>query len=1316
MFKNRFLKFALVVGLTLIVQLAAFAQGTTGSIAGSVKDSNDAAIPNATVVVKGAAGQEFTAVTSSNGTYAIPAIATGLYTVTVTAPNFKKGVVENVKVDVGTPTTTDVVLQAGDISETVVVTSGGEVLQTQTSAVATTITGRQITETPLTSRDALDLVTLLPGTAQVGRPRASSINGLPKGSLSITIDGVDVQDNLLKSSDGFFTFVRPRLDAIDEVNVSTAAGGADSGGDGAVQIRFVTRRGTNDYRGSLFWQHRDQSLNSNYFYNNLTGQSRNPINLNQYGGSFSGPIPFLRPGDGGKWFDSGKDKAFFFVNYEEFRIPESTPRQRTILTPDAASGIFRYGANSVNLLQIAQNAGLPNTIDPTVGSLLSAIRSATGQGVVSATANPNTQFFDFIAKTKSQRRFLTMRYDFNLHKNHALEVIWNRNIFGSGGAGGFDLLNNRDPSFPGFPNFGDQRSRRYSTSIAVRSTLTNNLVNEARYARLYGSSVFGPGLSPAQFQNQGGYNLNFNFTNPGVPTAYLGLTNVTAGTASNVTGFSQTGSSDNRRGSPNWDLSDNLTWIKGNHAFTFGGQYKQVKLNTASINQIVPLIYFGLDASDPADAIFNATTLPGASAAQLVQAKGLYALLTGRVTDILQTAFLNSEGTYELRGDQFQSGKQVVYGLYAQDSWKIRPNLTLSYGVRWQPQDVFTPETENFSYASSFADVFGVSGVGNLFKPGTLTGRAPTFSVVGKGFQPYKADKNNFAPSVGVVYSPEFGDSGFLRKIFGASGDSVFRAGFQRAFVREGTNVALTILSSSPGATLDASRNVSLGTLPVGTLFRNIGSITPPSFPQTPPSSITGTFNDAVTVFDPNIKTGYVDSWSVGYQRQLDKNTVVEARYVANRGRDLWRMYNLNEINVTENGFVNEFRLAQANLIANNASGVAARIGSYAYFGPGTGTSPLPILQAFFRGAGDPNNAAQYTSALYRNTTLTAQLSTLVPNVRGFATNIENSATRRNNALAAGLPSNFFYVNPTVLGGGAFLVDNSNSTSYDALQIELRRRLSNGLLVQGSYTFSKSLATSFAGQGDSRTLQSFRTLRNRDLDKVLSPYDVTHAFKANFIYELPFGQGQPFFSGVNRWMNFLVGGWSLIGAVKLQSGTPINFGNVNLVGMDRKELEKAVKVYFNQTVRYGTTAAPTTLPVSYLPVDIIENTFRAFNLEQISGRAIVPAAYGGCVQEFVGQCGFSNLIVHGPKFFRTDLSLSKKFKFDEKRSVELRAAAYNALNNTQFRVGGWAADVVNVTAFGTGFGNLTTGSAYLDTSTTNDQGGRTIELILRINF
>ena len=1306
--------FLFVFGLFTLGTTALVSAQTTGAINGTVLDQNGAVVPGATITVKGQSGQEFQTTSSGNGTFSIPSVASGVYQVTIAASGFQTYISKEVKVDVGLPTSVTASLVVGNPAETVVVTTGGDVLQSQTPTVGTTITGKQITETPITSRDALDLVTLLPGTTQVGRPRQSSINGLPKSSLSITIDGVDVQDNLLKSSDGFFTFVRPRLDSIEEVTVSNAASGSETGGDGAVQIKFVTRRGTNDYHGGLFWQHRDQGLNSNYWWNNRNGLERNPIVLNQYGGNASGPIPFPRFGEGGPRFDSGRDRAFFFVNYEEFRIPEAINRTRTILTQDAMNGIFRYGSSSVDLYALAGAAGLPITPDPTIASLMSAIRASTSQGTITqGTGNPNTESLNFIARTNTHRKFLTTRFDVNITRDHAFEFVFNRQIFGSPGSGSFDLLNNADPSFPDFPNHGDQTSRRYSQAFALRSTLSNSLINEARFARLYGKSFFRPGLSVDQFANQNGYNLNFNFSNG---AAFLGLTNVTAGTAG-ADGWSRTGSSDNRRSSPSEDFTDNITWIKGAHSLNFGGQYKRVRVQSASINELVPEVGFGIDIEDDADTAFrNASgtagpaNLPGATATQLAQAKGLYALLTGRMTDYVNTAFLKEDGTYEIHGDQFQAGTQTMYGLYAQDIWRVRPNLTLSFGVRWQPQDAFKTNTANFSYVSEFAQVYGVSGEGNLFMPGTLTGEAPTFEILPIGATVYNPDKSNFGPSIGAVWSPDFGETGFMSRLFGGSGTSVFRGGFSRSFVREGTNVALTTLTNSPGALLDASLQVSQGTLPAGTLFRDIGSITVPTVPSTPPALIEGGFNDSIIAYDPNIRTGYVDSFSIGYQRQLGKDMAVEVRYVGNRGRDLWRLFNIDEINVTENGFANEFVLAQSNLAANVGGPCA---GSFKYCGPGTGTSPLPLMFAYIRGAGDANNQALYTSTLYSNATLINLLNANNPNVRTFAATLENSATRRLNALTAGLPQNFFYVNPTTLGGGNFIIDNSASSSYNALQIEFRRRLSRGLLVQSSYVFSKALTNSFASSSVAQS--NFRSLRRPELNKTLSPFDVTHAFKVNWLYELPFGRGATFFGNAGRLLDALIGGWGFNGAVKLQSGTPINFGNVSLVGMTRKDLEDAVGVYYNQTVSYS-NATPVVATAAYLPADIISNSSNAFANLAFEGRAIVPAGFGGCLQEYAGQCGFSNLVVHGPKFFRTDLSLSKKIKIGETRNIEFRASAFNALNNPQWRVGGWAGDVVNVTAFGTGWGQLTSGTVYQDTSTTNDQGGRTIEFAIRINL
>lgn len=267
--KSNLQQFMTTVLIVLACSFVALAQGTTSQIVGSVQDQNGAVVSGASVTVKNTAtGTQFKVNSSGSGAYVVPSLGSGFYTVTVEAAGFKKAVIQDVKLDVGVPATVNITLEVGAASESVVIQGGGEVLQTQSASISTTITGRQITETPLTSRDALDLVLLLPGTNTPGRPRTSTINGLPKGALNITMDGVNVQDNILKSSDGFFTYVRPRLDAVDEVTVSTATPGAESAGEGAVQIKFVTRGGSNNFTGSLYEYHRNPALNANYWFNN----------------------------------------------------------------------------------------------------------------------------------------------------------------------------------------------------------------------------------------------------------------------------------------------------------------------------------------------------------------------------------------------------------------------------------------------------------------------------------------------------------------------------------------------------------------------------------------------------------------------------------------------------------------------------------------------------------------------------------------------------------------------------------------------------------------------------------------------------------------------------------------------------------------------------------------------------------------------------------------------------------------------------------------------------------------------------------------
>jgi Carboxypeptidase regulatory-like domain len=1304
---------ALALALVACGPAASAQVSTTGSLTGTVTDPGGAVVAGASVSVKSdATGQEFTATTSDSGTFNIPSLQPGNYTVTIEAGGFKKANVTNVKVDVGQPSSISVALVIGEITDVVTITgAGGELLQTQTATVGQTITGRQITELPFSSRDALDLVTFLPGVQTTGRPRQSSVNGLPKGALNITIDGTNVQDNLIKSQDGFFTNIRPRIDAIEEVSISTATPGAEASGEGAVQIRFSTRSGTNDLTGSLYWYHRNPALNANYWFNNatlapdpVTGKApRNRVLLNQYGGRVGGPVSI--PG----LFD-GRDRAFFFVNYEEFRLPEQQLRQRVIFSPEAQSGIFQYDSGgvrrTVNLLDVLRNNGFTGaqaTIDPTIGALLGEIRgSAARGGTISPLADPNFQRFSFVGQGNQIRFFPTVRLDWNVTQNHHVENIWNYQDFNND----VDFLNNTDPAFPGFPNFGGQDSIRWSNTTALRSTLTPTLVNEARLGIVGGILLGFPQISASQFANQGGFDLVLSGA---------GITDASAVQAAPAANQRLFGLQTSRRNTPTKQFTDTLTWVRGTHSLNFGGSFTQIDSYQFAISPVVPTVTFGIAANDPLINLISgdnaALLFPGASSAQLGQAGAILALLTGRVTGVTGPAFLNEEGnSLAFLGDRTQRYRQRVYSLFAQDSWRARPNLTLNYGLRWEPQQA--PVSLNRAVSrTSYAALFGESGEGNLFRPGTLTGTTTQFSILEPGDRLFATDSRNFAPSVGFAYSPDW-KSGILNRLFGSGEQSVIRGGYSIAYIREGISVLSQIAAANPGANVTASRTVAIGNLAVGSLFRDVRNTFTPDFNPTPTFPTTGALTDAAFGYDPDIKTSYANSFTIGLQRELTKDMVIEARYVGTRAVKLWRRYNLNEVNVLENGFLNEFLLAQANLAANRAAG---RGNTFRYFGPGTGTSPLPTILAHFSGVNPTNagNAALYTSAFFSNAAFVTPLATQNANPQGFAnTLVQNPALFRANAAAAGLPANLFVVNPGKIGG-ASLTDNGGQAWYDALQIDFRRRMAQGLLVQANYVWSKSSTNMFASSQS--VLSQPATLRDFSLNKVFSPFDIRHAFKVNWLYELPFGRGRNWLSDADGLTDRLLGGWEFHGTARVQSGRAFNLGNVQLVGMTRDELQDAVEI------RKGTNA------VFFLPDDIILNTQRAFATSATTasgfagtppeGRFIAPAGFGGCVQAHPGGCGFADIVLHGPRFVRVDLSAVKKIRITERTNVELRGEFLNAINNINFFVGGSAA-AEPATIAGTYANPLfgQTNQAYQDISTTNDPGGRLVQFVLRINF
>jgi hypothetical protein len=1299
--------------VTALAVSSAFAQGTTTSaITGTVTDPGGGVIPGATVNVTGEAGVKVDVVTNAEGQFSVPALTPGTYKVTVTLQGFKTAIVENVRVIAGNPTNVAVKMEVGRLEENVTVKSSSELVNTQTATVSSTLNADQLNRMPTTSRNALNAVTFLPGVNTPGVNRDSTINGLPQSMINITLDGVSNQDNFNKTGDGFFASVYPRQDAVEAVTVTTAAAGANMGGSGAVTINFTTRSGTNRFSGSAYEYFRHPSLNTNNWanetVNNTGGLPKNQTKLNQYGVRVGGPIKI--PG-----VYDGSGKAFYFFHYEELRFPNNFTKTRSAMRPETLDGTFRYivgtETRSVNLFSIAAaNQGVCTaiagnvadpckaTFDPDTLGVLQKINAAMQTtGVISNTASAMTVSYSYQSPATLLERQPTGRIDFNLSTRHRLSgsasTLW--------ATRDPDYLNDTEERFPGAPNYTKFQSVRPIYAINLRSTLSNSMVNELRVGltSVHGNSAFGqesdPSSNASSFSDIGGYAVDLPFT-----TEWW------------------TDRTPNWRAAPTYTFDNSLNWQKGTHSFNIGGGYLR---SSSWENQttVVPQVSLGMSTStcganpcDPAFNLFTSTTIPGADATQLGNARAHFAQLTGRITTVSNQVALNADtNLYVPNSPRRREGAIGVWSAYAQDSWRMSPTVTLTGGLRWDVQTPFTASNDTMS-AVEFEDFCGISGLGANTNPYNKcaffsrqnTGLVPEYIQLTSGTKGYNTDWNNVAPSVSLAWRPNV-QSGFLRTILGDPETATFRGGYSVSFERQGLAQFTGVYGANPGSTLTVTRNTGNGNLvnagetwPL--LYRDRARLYDGAYPAsvTYPIAIQANRASSLTGFAPDLEIGHARTWTVGFQRSLSRDMAVDVRYVGTRGVDQWSTLNYNTRDVETNHFIDEFRMAVANLKANNASGVAGRTGSFGYFGPGTGTNPLPIYTAYLIGPSGNAGTFPYTGTVWTSTAITQDMVFINASPTNGAADLDGDATRRANAIAAGLPANFFVLNPAVTT--ANVTDSGAYSDYHALQIDLRRRLAQGLSASVNYQFATEGGSAFDG-----------FLYGREMVRT---ENVRHAIKTQWDWTIPVGRGQRYLTDANPWVDGLLGGWSFKGVGRFQIRA-VDFGNVRLVGMSKDELQDLYKI----NVKTDPTSQVGAQRAYYLPDDIILNTRRAFSvgtstangysatLGAPEGRYIAPANSADCIQLRAGDCAPRNVMINAPWFARLDVGVSKRFGLKGSSSVEVAFEVLNLMDNINF---------TPPRAPGNGETIFSTRTIYMDTDNTYDPGGRLGQLMFRINW
>ncbi|HMQ03836.1 MAG TPA: TonB-dependent receptor [Pyrinomonadaceae bacterium] len=1213
---------------------------TTGSMSGTVTDPNGALVGGATVTARNnATGVERTTTTGAQGTFSFEALQPGVYTVEVENSGFKKSVAPNINVSVAVNAGVNITLEVGLEGETVTVTAAQETINTVSPTLTNVINTRQVVDLPLPTRNPLDLAALQAGIAVVGADtRGSSVGGLRQTATNVTQDGINAMDNFVKTS-SFFAISAPSLNSTAEFSITTNTVGSESG-RGVAQVNMVTRGGSNRFSGGLFYLHRNDAFNANSFFNNQSGTIRPRQRQHFYGFDIGGPVYFLGFGEGSKPFWNGRDKAFFFFSYEGFRENFQATRNRTVLTPEARQGIFRYtGTNgqlqTVNLLQVG-NVGVLNPITAALIAQTPAPNNTlVGDGF-------NTAGFRYNVSGTDQNDKYVARYDHQLVKDtaagsHKFEFVFNRSKFLLSP----DTFNGLEATFPGGVN-AFQESKRYLLTGALVSNM-GNWTNVFRYGRQW---------APV------GFLMDQNPTQPFI--FFSGITQLYAGG-----GFLSQG-----RNTMVDQYKNDVSWSKGNHLIRFGADYQKIfayTFNDAGINQSITL---GTNTSNPSGILLG--ELPFGTNANLTAATAVYVNVVGLLGSSAQTLNVSSPTSGFVPGaTRERVFRQQDLALYVQDQWRMRPNLSVNLGVRWEFEGV--PTIPNgLAIQPNGRDIFGVSGFGNLFTPNAAVGAPPPVATLNfvsgdTGIPLYNDDWNNFAPFIGVAWSPNF-DSGFGRAIFGSPGKSAIRTGFSISYLRDGFTVisnAMGVGTTNPGLIQTANIDAATGSpLLTGVLTGAGVTLQIPTFtmPVTDRANNLLNVNNGLWGIDPDLKVPYAQQWSFGFEREIFPNTAFEIRYVGNRAVKVWRANDFNEINIFENGFLQEFRNAQIN---RNARGGA----SATSFAPGcAGCVPLPIFDRLFAGIAAASG--------YGNTGFLSNLG--ANNIGTMANTLAFSTAYRANREnpANGFPANFWVANPNALF--ARLLTNDSASNYHALQAELRRRLSNGLQFQLDYTFSKALTDAADAQGNNQSdLVSFRTLRDKRLDWRRANFDQTHRFVSNVIYDLPFGRGRQFLSNANGLVDRLVGGWTVSAITTWSTRPPISFvSNRTTFNQFNPGLNPAQLLISFEEFRRNVGVYRRPEGIYYFNPDLLDITVNPTTGRYVSS-TLKPGILGAPEPGTFGN--FPLNAINGPQYFNLDMALVKRIPVTERVRLELKSTFINILNHTNFAAG---SQVFDSTSFG----------------------------------
>src|SRR5579859_305699 len=1263
-----------LLGFFIFLLTAAFTAGQTGttSLHGTVSDKSGATIAGAKVSLDNTQqGLHREAVSCSAGDYEFQGLQPGTYVLTIQMAGFRKYEQRNLQLLVNLPATTNVVMEVGTSAQTVEVSAQTETLNTTDASLGNAFNENQVKELPLEGRNVPDLLSLQPGVAYTGNrtdvptwdTRNGAVNGARSDQSNVTVDGVAVNE---ESGHAFTSVLPVTLDSVQEFRVTTSNYNADQGSSSGAQVSLITKSGSNDFHGSAYEYHRNTYTSANDYFvkagqidnclangTPLTDSSCNKapqLIRNIFGASLGGPIK--------------KDRLFLFMTFEGTRRAEAQSVTDVVPSQAMKDGIIQYlcatpsncpggsvqgvsGAlYTIPAGYFALSPGQLTQLDPLHLGPNSAVMKYLNTWPTSNSNSCGDGFnytcFNFSGPISDTKNEYIAKADYNITRDarHRVSVM---------GA----LRNESNPGSPFYPGLpASQSIVNFNKGIVANysGVLTSTLVNNFRYGFVRESvGIIGDSNQDWIFFR----GLNDQSGPPGAVTR--------------THSFQR----------PTHTLVDDLSWIRGKHTWQFGTQIAFIRTPSVS--------YLSSFSDGSANASWtNTSGYAQKSGSPLNPVSGGFpkvdasfansydfptTALLGMVTEVDARYNFQRDGSALPDGSSLNRRFAInSYELYGQDTWKIKPTLTVTLGLRWS---LFSPPwetnklqvspTTNLNTFYENRGVEGANGVPSSNDPlvafdwsGPANGRP--------GY--YNWYKKDFGPRVAFAWAPKF-SNGLLGSILG-DGQTSVRAGFGMVYDRFGQSLVddfnqygsfglSTELSNPAGfeTVSTAPRLTDIHTIPTTDLAGNNIFLQPPPavFPQTFP---TGTFYIGSSI-DAGLKTPYAYTFDLSISRELRGGFTLEVAYVGRESHrlltqlDVATPLNLKDKStgvdyftaatalaklyrsgVDDSTFTNSMLPAKIvqywqDMVQPVSPGGTYTLGSGGGCGNGPATTSNPVLAAF---------------DLYCSNSLNETTALLEWDYFGIPGSCPGGACYS----SSGQP--FAFYNPQF--ATLYMWKSMGTANYNAMQVSLKHKMSHGLQFDFNYTYSKSIdLSSDAERAGIINGNSAQILNAWDPGqfRAVSDFDATHQFNANWVADLPFGRNRWIGRNSNKVLDAVVGGWQLSGLFRLTSGFPFNVTN----GYQwPTNWDLSGNAYQTGPVKTGTFHNPSD--------SSIVSAFSNFDSAQSSFR-----------EPFPGEAGQRNFL-RGPGYFSMDMGLGKRWKmpWSESHSLQLRWEVFNVLNAVRF--------------------------------------------------